>query len=699
MPEPLAEYTEIYQTPEVLQAEEERATALTDLNASVLYNNIAEQYDEKLLLKIGQTVFEWYEADENSRTEWKEKYEEYIALASQVVKKKTFPWKDAANVKYPLLTIAAMQFAARAYSALVPPTKVVKSRVIGEDPRGEKKEIAKRIERYMSYQVLEEIPDWEDSTDRLLLVLPIVGNAYKKTYYNGETVVSDLVLPDKLVVNYHAKSIESAARKTHVLYYSDNEIYEKVHSGEYLDLDYGTLSGFENSHTNVEDDVHGLVEPNVDEDTPKCFLECHCWWDMDEDGYKEPYIVTVHKDTMQVARIVARYDLDGIKRDADGKLIKIIPVEYFTNYRFIPDPNSGVYGLSFGIMLGPLNEATNTIINQLIDAGTLHNLQSGFVAKGLRMPRGDLPLRPGTFMEVNSSGIDIRNSILPLPTKEPSTVLFNLLGLLIESGQRVSATSNMLTGESPGQNQPFSTTDQVLRQGLQVYTSIFKRVHRAQKKEFKQIYRLNRLYLPAEKYFTVLDIGAAEDQVAKIKRMDFDDTKIDVLPQSDPEKDSDTETIQDMSLVMELLKIGTVNPAEATRRLLDARDIPDMKALLELPDPQPNFDQQIKIKQNELKEKEIEIMSARGQYQAERDKANADALYAKTEMEKSRLELEKTQIMMEMQMQKMEKMSEERIKQMDVIIQTLKVQQEEIKTQNLKKKGEIDARQGGVAQS
>lgn len=668
--------------PQQVAEEQARSDRLNDLNAMVLVTNLADRIKEETLKKMGQEVCEWVHVDDNSRSVWKQKYEDYLALASQMVKPKNFPWKDASNVKYPLLTIASMQFAARAYQALIPDNKVVKSRVIGADPEGKKKEVAHRIERYMSYQVLEEIPDWEDEMDRLCLVLPIVGNAYKKTYFNGETVISDLVLPDKLIVNYYAKSIESAARKTHVIYYYENEIFEKVQSGEFIEIDYNKEAAPENYHVKVQDDVHGITEPS-DQDAPKEFYECHCYWDLDDDGYKEPYIITVHKDSQQVVRVVARYDLNGIKRDETGKLLKIVPVEYFSNFRFIPDPNSGVYALSLGVMLGPLNEAANTLINQLVDSGTLHNLQGGFFAKGLRMPHGKMPLSPGEWRAVNSAGGDLKNSIVPIPTKEPSTVLFNLLGMIVESGQQVWGSA-LMTGESPGQNQPFSTTNRLLEQGLQVYSGIFKRVHRQLKKEFKQIFRLNRLYLPVEKYFAVLDPIGPEDEIIKVLKADFNDDNFDIIPASDPAKDSDTETIQDMSLVLELLKLGTVNPMEATKRLLDARQIEGIQALLTLPPPQPDFDQQNKSKELELKQKEIDLANERGQYQSARDLANAELAKAKAESEMARVKNEKLALALEERNARMQREHESNMQEFEKQIQQIKVLQEQVKLQQAK---------------
>ena len=467
-------------------------TTETDLQALITSVNIAEQIDEDTLKDMGKSVYDWYEMDENSRAEWMDKYEDYMKLATQVSSNKNFPWPDAANVKYPLLTISALQFAARAYQSLIPNNKVVKTRVIGKDLDGSKAARARRVSNYMSYQLLEEMDTWEDEMDRTCLILPIIGNVFKKTYWDGTKMVSTLVLPKDLCVDYYASSLEDANRKTHKLYYYPNEVTRQVRMGHFLDVDLPEVSNtYEGNHSEAEDELLGITPPSNDEDSPHEFLECHCNWDLDQDGYEEPYVITVHKDTKRVVRVAARYDQTGIDTNEKGEIISIKPVEYFTNYVFINDPNSGVYGMGFGNLLGPLNEAANTLINQLIDSGTLDNLQSGFLAKGIKIPNGNSPLKPGEWRYVNTIGDDLRKGIVPLPTKQPSTVLFQLLGMMISSGQQLSSVTDLMTGENPGQNQPWSTTSEVLRQGLQVFSSIYKRIHRAMKREFKKIYRLN----------------------------------------------------------------------------------------------------------------------------------------------------------------------------------------------------------------
>jgi chaperonin GroES len=657
-------------------------TTETDLQALITSVNIAEQIDEDTLKNMGSSVYDWYEMDENSRAEWMDKYEDYMKLATQVSSNKNFPWPDAANVKYPLLTISALQFAARAYQSLIPNNKVVKTRVIGNDPDGSKAARARRVSNYMSYQLLEEMDTWEDEMDRTCLILPIIGNVFKKTYWDGTKMVSTLVLPKDLCVDYYASSLEDANRKTHKLYYYPNEVTRQIRMGHFLDVDLPEISNtYEGDHSEAEDELLGIMPPSNDEASPHEFLECHCNWDLDEDGYEEPYVITVHKDTKQVVRVAARYDQTGIDTNEKGEIISIEPVEYFTNYVFINDPNSGVYGMGFGNLLGPLNEAANTLINQLIDSGTLDNLQSGFLAKGIKIPNGNTPLKPGEWRYVNTIGDDLRKGIVPLPTKQPSTVLFQLLSMMISSGQQLSSVTDLMTGENPGQNQPWSTTSEVLKQGLQVFSSIYKRIHRSMKREFKKIYRLNMLYLEDEKYFAVLDPTGPEDQTATIGKADFEDEAMDIVPNSDPTNISNAEKLAKAESLMQLLQLGSVNPQVATKRILEAQDQENIAELMQMPEPKPDFDQQIKMQEMQIAQAEQEITKVKVQYQAARDEANATLTMAKAQSEVERVELEKLKLQFDAEVEQIKLELESRGKDMDVQLQELKIVQEQIKAQ------------------
>lgn len=613
-------------TPEEIQAT--RLLETTDLSSEI---------DEQELDKIGDYVVETYEQDLESRSDWEERNEEWIKLASQVVENKDYPWPGAANVKYPLLSTASLQFHARAYPALIPDGKIVKARVLGDDPDNTKKERATRVSEHMSYQLLEKSDDWQEDEDRLLYVLPIIGTAYKKTYFSPSknTPASPLVLPDDLVINYYAENYERAI-KTHRLYQDENEIYELIASGHYRDVDLAPADGMQ-PHEGIEDEVTGLSEPvrggdsgNGLNDIPYEILEAHTWYDLDGDGYKEPYIVTVERDSKKVLRIVARWQADAVEADEAGNVIRITPTEYFTPYGFFPNPESKIYHQGFGSLLGPINKATNTILNQLLDAGHLANMQGGFIGKGMRVRGGKIKFSPGEWKVLNTTGDDIRKNIYPLPIKEPSTVLFNLLGLLIESGERLSSVKDVMVGDNPGQNQPYATTVAVLEQGMKVFVGIYKRLFRSLTKEYKKIYRLNSIYLDEREYFAFHD----SEVVQQTGVADYNIEGMDIVPNADPSMVSEAHKMAKSESLLQKKAAGLpINTAEVTRRVLEVEGHEDLAALLQ-PDP-PQEDPELVFKKEEMQLKtkleydKLALNAENSRFEAFKDYAQAVAHLAK----------------------------------------------------------------------
>jgi len=388
---------------------------------------------------------------------------EAIELALQVTKEKNYPWPKAANIKFPLLTIASLQFASRAYPALVKAPDLVKFRAQGKDD-GQKSSRAMRISAHMSYQLLEQDEKWEEDQDKALLALPILGCVFKKSYYDpilGHNR-SRLVLPQDLVVHYYARSIEECERKTEVFQLYPREIKERELRGTFTKNEYGS-PGIDNPRE--PDKRQGLTAPPDDEDRPRTFLEQHRYLDLDGDGYKEPYIITVEEKSRKVARIVSRfgemtteqsveiedlqkritaleegvqpiqgeqptpeesYQLQRITQsivefeeqikqlaaEKKPKVLRIASIENYTKYSFIPSPDGGFYDIGFGLLLGPLNNSVNTLINQLIDSGTLNNSNTGFIGKGARIPGGSVRFQPNELKRVNVAGSTLRDSIV-----------------------------------------------------------------------------------------------------------------------------------------------------------------------------------------------------------------------------------------------------------------------------------------------
>lgn len=522
-----------------------------------------------------------YEQDEQSRAEWMAKNEEWLRMAMLLRETKSYPWPKASNVKYPLLATAAMQFSARAYPALVPADgQVVKTRIIQNNVTQGIYDAAQRVSTHMSFQIFERLPNWEEDMDKLLMTISISGLCFKKTYHNPVDQVhhSHLVYPENLCINYWAKSIEKAYRKTEILRYTQNELQEKINNDEeFLDLDYPEPKVEKPKKEPVAAEAQ---PPAQDQSTPHVFLAVHTFWDLDDDGYEEPYIITIHKESKQVVRIIARWDSDGVKKNDKGDIIKIQPVEYFTAFPFIPNPDGSIYALGFGVLLGPLNESVNTIINQLIDAGTLANMQSGFIGKGLRLQMKNQQFLPGEWKVVNATGDDLNKQIVPLPVKEPSGVLMSLLNMLIQSGNQLASIAEIMVGKMPGQNTPAGTTQEAVQQGMAVFTAIYKRVYRSLYSEYKKLYRLNRIcpnILEEEKQISGIDLQQSDYMLPDWV----------IIPGADPVGDSQQMQQNKMQQVGQLLQLGTLDPMAFTKRMLKINDIPMADELLMKPPEGP----------------------------------------------------------------------------------------------------------------
>lgn len=617
-----------------------------DADILLTTTNIADQLPDEELTDIGNWVVDIYNEDLDSRSTWEENNKKWLKLANQLIEQKNFPWRNASNVKYPLLSVAAIQFHARAFSALIPNDNIVKVKVLGEDPDQKKKQVANRIARHMSYQVLYEMEDWQDEFDRALYILPIIGLVYKKSYYSSVegTNVSELILPDDLVINYHAPNFKRAI-KTHRIYQDANEVKELMNLGHYRTVDLD--DPVQKPHEGVEDEITGISLPHRNKsigvnsdnedgndysDVPYTILEAHTWWDLDGDGYKEPYIITVEEESRKVLRLVARYKTQDIAYNDKGEILRIKPAEYFTRFGFLPNPESKIYYQGFGQLLGPLNAASNTILNQLIDAGTLANLPGGFLGRGMKMRGGEIKMEPGKWHHLPIQGDDIRKNIYPLPYKEPSTVLFQLLGMVIQSGERLSSVQDIMTGENPGQNQPYSTSIVVLEQGMKVFSGIYRRIYRALGQEFKKLFHLNRLFVDEQKYFQLMD----DENIQQVTESDYALGNMDVVPGADPNIISEAHKVMKANSLLQKKAAGLpINTMVVTRAVLEAEGHDNLDELLQ-PDP-PMEDPKITMEREkiasmeriEMAKMQIELITK--EHEAFKDYAQAISHLAKAQ--------------------------------------------------------------------
>ena len=574
---------------------------LEDINLSLddikKSKNVAELLDEEQLSFIAKTVSEGYEIDEDSRAEWKSIVDKAMEIAKQITSKKNFPWPGASNIKMPIITRACIDYASRTLPEIIQNDRVVKCAIVGNeydapptnDPQQaalqqqvlrmkNKQDRASRVSKFMSYQLLHKSPDWENGVDSLLQTLPVLGTVFKKTYYSEteKRIISDMCVPSKIVVNYNATSLETARRVTHILTMYSNDILERQRRGIFSEVDLDTLKNQDEFLTSA-DSTDGTYSADNDYDFPIEVLEQHCYFDLDGDGYKEPYVVLIHKATKQVLRIVNRFkSIEKVK----GKVAKIEPEQYFTDFHFIKSPDGGFYSMGFGSLLLPMNTAINTLINQLIDAGTLSNTQGGFLGRGLRLKNGEFKIKMGEWKVLDaSSGTKIGDNVYPLPVREPSQTLFQLLGLMIQMSQDLSSTTDVLSGKQPAQNVSSNTISQLVEQGTKVFTAVNKRVYRGLKKEYQKIYELNYYHLKQDEYRKVLD-----NPIANVKR-DFELDSIDILPVADPTLSSDQQRLQRASIVQQL---PTVDRRAADEMILDAIQLDAAKKRELLPPPDPN---------------------------------------------------------------------------------------------------------------
>jgi chaperonin GroES len=537
-----------------------------DMNALAQTHNVALSLDRETLDELGAICGEGFERDLKTRSDWENCIDEWTELAMQTRETRSYPWHNASNVKYPMLSTAAMQFAARAYPSLVPSNgDVVKTTIIGKDPTGEKFEKASRVSKFMSYQVMCDIPGWEEDMDKLLLMLSIVGCMFKKTYFDpaDKKIKSKLLLPKAVVVNNWATCLEEAERVSEVFFLSPRLVEERKRQGLYLNRALGSAP----TPTSAE------ATPGQDETTPFEIVEQHCFADLDDDGYAEPYIVTFQRHSNMVLRVTPRWEEENIVKHGDD-IISIKPTNYYTKFTFVPNPDGGFYGIGFGALLGPLNEAVNTLINQLVDSGSLANLQGGFIAKGLRLRMGETRFQPGEWKPVNATGQSLKEGIFPLPAKDPSNVLFQLMGSLITSGKELASVAEIFTGKMPGQNTPATTTMASIEQGMKVFTAVYKRIYRSLAEEFNKIYDLNHTYLNPETYAEIVDVAVGPE--------DFTRKGYDIVPGADPNAASSAEKIQKVQMLGQMLQeFGPLmNPVEVITRMLDAQEQPNPEKLL-----------------------------------------------------------------------------------------------------------------------
>jgi hypothetical protein len=549
-------------------------------------SNLVDFLDKSDLGKLASDVLESIDSDKESRSDWEKTYVDGLKyLGMKFDETRSQPFQGSSGVIHPILAESVTQFQAQAYKELLPAKGPVKTEIIGaRTPEVEMQ--AQRVGEFMNFYIMNVMKEYDPEMDMLLFYLPIAGSAFKKVYYDQSMsrAVSKFIAPEDLIVPYEASDILSAERVTHVISMSKNEIRKQQLSGFYADIELKGDSYTVNRSEIKEqvDEIEGQ-SPSYSENRDRTVYEVHTILDLpgyedvdadgQETGLKLPYIVTIDEQSQQVLAIRRNYVEQDITKQK---------VNYFVQYKFLP--GLGFYGLGLSHMIGGLAKASTSILRQLIDAGTIANLPSGFKARGMRIRDEDEPLQPGEFRDIDTTGGSLRENLIPLPVKEPSSVLMQLLGMLIDSGKRFASIADTNVGDV-NQAMPVGTTVALLERGTKVMSAIHKRLHYAQRIEFQLLAKVFGEYLPPMYPYQT---GSGSQEV---KQTDFDG-RIDVIPVSDPNIFSQSQRI---TMAQELMALVQSNPEihgpggvyEAYRRMYAALGVDNVDSLLQPPAPPP----------------------------------------------------------------------------------------------------------------
>ena len=536
------------------------------------YSNLAEQLPDRELARIASDLLEEYDANKASRQEWEDAYANGLELLGFNYEERTQPFRGSSGVTHPLLAEAATQFQAQAFNELLPASGPVRTTVMGDKTK-DKEGQARRVRQFMNYYITNVMEDYTPDMDQMLFYLPLAGSTFKKVYFDEglNRAVSKFVPAENLVVPYETSDLESCPNITQVVRMSLNDLRKKQVSGFYLDVPVTPGEGQSDSVTDEIHRIDGVTSSHIDYDAT--LLECHVdldlegYEDIDEDGemtgIKIPYIVTLSYDTGEVLAIRRNYAEDDEFRKK---------IQYFVHYKFLP--GFGFYGLGLIHTIGGLSRTATSALRQLIDAGTLSNLPAGFKARGLRIRDDDDPLQPGEFRDVDAPGGAIRDSLMPLPFKGPDPTLYNLLGFVVEAGQRFATITDMKVGDG-NQNAAVGTTIAMLEQGSRVMSAIHKRLHYAMRIEFRILARVMHESLPQEYPYSV------EGEDSSVMAADFDD-RVDVLPVSDPNVFSQAQRIVLAQTKLQLAGAAPElhNMYEVYRDMYDALGVKDIDRIM-----------------------------------------------------------------------------------------------------------------------
>ena len=539
-------------------------------NPEEFYRNLVDDLDEDQLTDIAEQVLENFTADKDSRAEWESMFEKGFDLLGLKLEDTSEPFEGACTAVHPVLIESAVKFQSKATQELFPPAGPVKTQVLG-DLNEEKEDQANRIKNFMNYQLTDLMPEYFDEFERMLFHLPLIGSAFKKIYFDSglNRPVSEFVPIDQFYVSYYATDLRRADRYTHVIYRSPVEMQRDILSGMYADIELPEASVPTQTPLSQKMDTIMGLSPSSQNDPQYVLLEQHCYLDLPEkiaedNGLSLPYIVTVEQESRQVLSIRRNYDIKDKRREK-----KV----FFTHYRFVP--GFGFYGLGLIHFLGNLTMTATSAMRNLVDAGQFANLPAGFKAKGTRIVGDNDPIAPGEFKEVEAVGNDLTKMIIPLPYKEPSQTLFQMLNFVTAAAQKFADTTEQVVSDAATYG-PVGTTMALLEASSKFFSAVHKRLHKSQKEEFKLLARINYEYLPEE---SMCDIP---NGTLKIYKTDFDG-RIDVLPVSDPNIPSNAHRMMMANMALQLAQQsppGMFNMEELNRTILMAANMPNIDRIM-----------------------------------------------------------------------------------------------------------------------
>ena len=548
------------------------------------FANLAEYLEDDVLGPLGSELKGMFIDYKSSRKDWEDSYTKGLDLLGFKYEDRGEPFQGASGATHPVLAEAVTQFQSLAYKELLPASGPVRTQIIGA-PNTLKEQQSERVKEFMNYQLMSEMKEYEQEFDQMLFYLPLSGSTFKKVYYDEllGRAVSKFVPADDLLVPYSATSLEDADAIIHKINISENDLRKQQVSGFYRDIELGDASDMDDSIADKERELEGIRKSEKSPDM-YTLLECHV--DLDLEGFEEnnpetgeatgiklPYIVTIEEGSREVLSIRRNYEANDPKKKR---------INYFTHFKFLP--GLGFYGFGLIHMIGGLSRTATAALRQLLDAGTLSNLPSGFKTRGIRVRDEAQSIQPGEFRDVDAPGGNLREAFMPLPFKEPSGTLLQLMGVVVSAGQRFASIADMQVGDG-NQGAAVGTTVALLERGSRVMSAIHKRLYNSLKNEFKLLVRIFSLYLPPEYPYDV--VGGQR----MVKKTDFDD-RVDVLPIADPNIFSQTQRI---SLAQTQLQLAQTNPKihnlyQAYRSMYEAIGIKNVDLILPPPAPPQPMD-------------------------------------------------------------------------------------------------------------